>query len=352
MNYLKLDEGSAAYFAGLDPFMMLEKYNGGSDFAVGAFLKKDEAKELTGQAYDYGDVPAGLLVFSLMDKKLVLRWIFVDADFRNMGIGEFFMNLVFAIAVYRKDDKVFCYTRESFGREMVCPFEEGYLESNGFVAYDGEGSDKNLRVKLLSADVIRRFKPDQGKELQDEDMDLLIERLFSNGEKMLQWEESGSIADHGPREVRPTDVVITLKDLEKGMFLTALRKDVSPSGATFMANLPLPIIDETIRKCLEKHPCVYELELRGQDPGYFAADLSCLAEERGSFTGIFLLHRDDIGRLWLMYLFDTGLNSVRNVAGMLKLTLERALRDYAPDTQIVIPCDNKIVAAMAATYLK
>ena len=110
-------------FADMDPFWMMERLELPGYFAMAATEFDEE---------ENSELPAGLMIGEILSDKLIVEWIYVQNEFRSRGIGAQLLDAAFTIARKNNLPTVCAYLSEEWGRELVCPSEEVFLEAYGF----------------------------------------------------------------------------------------------------------------------------------------------------------------------------------------------------------------------------
>lgn len=110
-------------FVDMDPFWMMERLELPGYFAMAATEFDEE---------ENSELPAGLMIGEILSDKLIIEWIYVQNEFRNRGIAAQLLDAAFTIARKNNLPTVCAYLSEEWGRELVCPSEEVFLEAYGF----------------------------------------------------------------------------------------------------------------------------------------------------------------------------------------------------------------------------
>ena len=110
-------------FVDMDPFLMMERLELPGYFAMAATEFDEE---------ENSELPAGLMIGEILSDKLIIEWIYVQNEFRNRGIAAQLLDAAFTIARKNNLPTVCAYLSEEWGRELVCPSEEVFLEAYGF----------------------------------------------------------------------------------------------------------------------------------------------------------------------------------------------------------------------------
>ena len=110
-------------FVDMDPFWMMERLELPGYFAMAAAEFDEE---------ENSELPAGLMIGEILSDKLIIEWIYVQNEFRNRGIAAQLLDAAFTIARKNNLPTVCAYLSEEWGRELVCPSEEVFLEAYGF----------------------------------------------------------------------------------------------------------------------------------------------------------------------------------------------------------------------------
>ena len=140
IKYVQLDEELRGYFLKYDYFDQFSCLVQPGSLALGAFVRDEEEK----------DRPAGFLVAEpdTEDGTLTIRWLYVDSEYRGLGIGSNLLYLLFAEAAGRKNTRVMVRLSDEFliaASEwdperffMDCLFEEEDAVLDEFVYNVGE----------------------------------------------------------------------------------------------------------------------------------------------------------------------------------------------------------------------
>lgn len=118
-----LNKDQRQLFVDMDPFLVLERMDLPGYFALAA-TETDEAGEQ--------ELPAGLMLCAKTESGLIIEWIYVQKAFRMRGIGDRLMETALTIARQNEWEYVEAYVNEEWGRELVCPGEELFLDAYGF----------------------------------------------------------------------------------------------------------------------------------------------------------------------------------------------------------------------------
>ncbi len=106
-------------FAHLDPYEYLEYGKLPDRVCIGTVLRGKGEKK---------DMPIGLMICRLKEDTLVAEWIFVDGNYRTLGVGARLMRCLFEEARKRHFDNVYAYLYLNRKRDRVCPDEVRFLK--------------------------------------------------------------------------------------------------------------------------------------------------------------------------------------------------------------------------------
>ncbi len=347
MKTIVLDDSTRVYFEGLDPYSLLDRYEGKDMAGIGIALSPEKAENITGNNYGDSDVAAGLMILSLKGDSPIIMWLFVDPDFREMGIGDKLISTAFEMADRAGKDKLYCFLTSEYARDEICDGEEEYLAEHGFVESKNsiEGNSVN---RLLESDVKAFLHPDKGTDaIEEEEIDAVVEQLFEPQRKALEKEASEDAASSKStgvkRTIRETDTVFRIDKLiaAKSLFKTVVSDNVVNIGLLAPGQY-----QDAVKRCLKQHEGFYKDSSYDTDPLWYDLDVSCCAIKNGKAEGLFLIHRDDDGTLWPEYFYNLDNSSPENLLRMIKYALEQAEDKYPKDTKIVFPTGNKVVAGI------
>lgn len=153
MKILRLTKNQAGLFADMDPLMMLEKLEFPGYFALGVIESDTHMGE---------EVPAGLMLCSLLEDRLIIEWLYVAADFRGQGIGENLLTTVFEMATKSNLKKVCAYVNQEYGRELLCTGEEGYFTDRLFTTELELAGEWFTDLYTLASQPFLENKPETG----------------------------------------------------------------------------------------------------------------------------------------------------------------------------------------------
>ncbi len=107
MKTIRLDSNLVDAFRGLDPFETLDMLAMRGCFALGTVTDFDEGV----------NEPAALLVAMIEDDRLVIHWLFVRPEYREMGMGSYLMLLAFEEADRRNLSQVVARISDEYDRD-------------------------------------------------------------------------------------------------------------------------------------------------------------------------------------------------------------------------------------------
>ncbi len=72
------------------------------------------------------------MVLHMMDKKMIVEWIYVRPEFRNQGLGSSLMAHAFKAAETAGCERLYLSTDASKDRPVVCKYEEDFRKEYNF----------------------------------------------------------------------------------------------------------------------------------------------------------------------------------------------------------------------------
>lgn len=151
MKIVRLTREHRAFFLDMDPFLMMERLEFPGSFALAALEEKEDIK---------GDLPAGLMICSLGEDRLMIEWLCVAAEFRTQGVGEQLLIAAFEAAERGGLQTVCAYMNQAYGRELVCPYEEQYLKERLFASGQELPGEWITDIRTMAAHPYLKQKPD------------------------------------------------------------------------------------------------------------------------------------------------------------------------------------------------
>ena len=331
MKMVRISDEEKVFFAGLDPFEILERKKPLPEFSLGVVLEDENGDS---------DVPVGLMICTLSRQVLVVNWLYVSPEHRGEGCGEELLNAAMSAAKSDGLKYVAAYLSAEYGREYICPSEREYLDYQGFVLdNNGRGGQGMLYMLPLV---------DDEQEYEEEPVDIFA-GLYS---ELLRQEELEDLrlAEKVETACGSSDNEELLPDVEMWEYTAS---DISKSAlagdkkdyknAIALSQISLPVFGACLKKCLKKHPYdgpsgrLYELPVE-----WFDIDLSSCVLEGGKICGIFLVHKESDSEYLAEYLFDMSSESRDHLLQMLMRSAAVFVKNCPPDTRL------KVVSRKAA----
>ena len=128
------------YFAELDPFGLLKRALFPDRVCLGTVLERKDGGN---------DVPAALMILHMMEKKVIVEWIFVREELRKRGLGSTLMGYAFKAAVSAGCDRLYLSRDRLPDRDKLCVFEEDFLSDFNFTDEDEHSGEWIFSVEDL-----------------------------------------------------------------------------------------------------------------------------------------------------------------------------------------------------------
>ena len=117
-------------------------------------------------------------------------------------------------------------------------------------------------------------------------------------------------------------------------------------------NLTLQDFEQAVRSCLKKHGYdTYEGDPLKLGPGWFDLQISSCVITDGEVSGLFLIHKEEDGSIWPEYLFDRAKQPASNLVKMMEKSAALAIKNYPPETKVVIRMKTKEARELAEMML-
>ena len=329
MKIINIKDDQKAYFLGFDPFELLDKKQSREGFFFGA-AEEGEAS----------DTPVGLMICLLDKDVLVIRWLFVDPEYRGKGYGDALLEKAFLVAEKAGCKHVSAYLPKEYGRDFICPFEEEYFKAHAFdQSVQGVRNGGTLMVAdiLEGEDDLWEVKPYRMfekllQQLDEEERE--IDRGLMNIIDSTQAEDEENIASQ--------EVLITADEIAKR--LISKRRN---TGAVGISELTVPKLGRGIRRCEKKHAYkdgeenLYELS-----PECFDMELSSCVMEEDEVSGLFLIRKDEAGEFWAEYLYDVSNCFEEHLRYMIMRSASCFVDAYPPETKLHVCIRKEKVKAL------
>lgn len=315
-----LSDEQKILFSALDPFEMLVRKSNPLEFALGA-VYTDEAAGC--------DMPAGLMICELLSQALLVRWLFVSPKERGKGFGDKLLNAAVTSAKAEGKDYVFYHIPNEYGRGMVCPNEEEYLEYHGF-EQDRSGLFNSEKLYALPL-------TDDEKEYQEEPVDIFKE-LMEQGERLDHMSDAFGYGKGFQDNEELLPEMETWEFTAREVSQSSLTGDGKSFGdAAALSEISLPALGECLRHGLKQYSYsglsgdLYKLPV-----DWFDMDLSSCVLSDGKVTGVFLVHKVSDDEYLAEYLYAMQSGSSKQLMQLLRRSATVFAKDYAPDTKLKI----------------
>ena len=117
-----IDEKNMAVFRELDLFNMLPRMNLGESLVLGISDEIDEDNRIA----------VGLVICRRIAKSLVIEWLWIQPEYRNLGIGQEVLHRLAKFAKEMGMLKIGAYFVESANRVLFCNNARQYFKNQGF----------------------------------------------------------------------------------------------------------------------------------------------------------------------------------------------------------------------------
>ena len=143
MKTFRIDAETVDYFRGLDPFETLDRLIMKDSFILGATTsQEDESSDK--------EEPTGLMVCTIEDDRLVLQWLFVVPEYREMGLGSYLLMLAFEEADRRNLAQVAVRISDEYDKNDPSWDSWGFFVNDIFKQADAEGSVWRTSMKDMT----------------------------------------------------------------------------------------------------------------------------------------------------------------------------------------------------------
>lgn len=116
-------EEHISLFAELDPFGFLDRAYFPDRVCLGTVVEGKDGGN---------DIPAGLMILHMMDKMVIVEWIYVRPELRMHGIGSSLMAHAFKSAEAAGYDRLYLSRDMLPDRDKVCLYEEDFFSEYNF----------------------------------------------------------------------------------------------------------------------------------------------------------------------------------------------------------------------------
>lgn len=335
IKLVRLSDDEKILFAELDPFEMLERKSTLPEFVLGA-VSTDDSKDF--------DTPVGLMICDILPQVLLVKWLFVSPEKRGEGFGEELLNAAMTSAKAEGKKYLAYYISSEYGREMICPNEEDYLEYSGF-EHDTSGLVNSEKLYVLPL-------VDEEEEYEAEPIDIFKD-IYRKLEEIEEEEDSRlrskvDIGDtdsdrEGDEEFLPK---LTTWELTAGEVANSslVGPEKTFRDAIPLSRISLPVLGACIRQGLKQHSYSgFSGDLYSLPVDWFDMELSSCVLSDGKVRGIFLVHKSSDSEYLVEYLFDLQAGSQMQLMQMLRRSATVFAREYAPDTKMKIVSKRVVV---------
>ena len=323
MKIIELKDEQKIFFAGMDPFEILEKKQALSGFCLGAAVESEGKKS---------DTPVGLMVCLFRDDILIIRWLYVAPEHRKKGYGDELVSAALEIAKNGGYKYISAYMPAEYGREYICPDAEAYFRAH---AFDNVMKLADNGGKLLIGDI---YEDDEAEIVNVAPYDI-FENLLKKLEEEERLENLGLInkvdmEDSKDDElIDPQQITLSIKEIAA---CEVLSSGSVAKNVVSVSELTIPKLGRGIKRCSKKHKYMGGTDLEMVPPEWFDLEVSVCALEEDEVCGLFLLHKDEEGAYWTEYLYDVSKNSAINLINMLKKASRVFVEKCPPNTKLNI----------------
>ncbi|MCR5012834.1 MAG: GNAT family N-acetyltransferase [Lachnospiraceae bacterium] len=131
------------YFAGLDPFLLLERTKFPGVYAIGVLDTDEDEDE---------DTPVGLAICTASGTDFIIEWFFIAKEMRGNGVGKKLLNHIFAMAEECELENVCAYFTADYDRYDIFSDAEGFFRSHSFDIEIELGGEWYTDVRMLLKD--------------------------------------------------------------------------------------------------------------------------------------------------------------------------------------------------------
>ena len=327
MKILTLDKSIFRAFEGLDPLEIHKMKEYDADLMLGAVISGDGK-----------DVPAGLLLGKADDSEMILRWLFVDPDYRRIGCAEQLLSQAFNIAEERGLKGITVHFPEIYGYTSICRNDRSFFLSHGFAEKEDGGMVSDI------SDYQHATEYEEPTDLDDDEMrDMLLSMEEDDEEETAEEWDSCFSEIHKPWEVQRVGLRdFSKKDSVQNFVKTALAgKEVPVSGN--IGELTFAQFKEGIELCEKNGHTGFLNSLFETPADYFDMDVSSYTMEDGQVSGMCLVHYSEKEKsLSVELIFTSDTDNLRGLAELNRVSLLAANKKYDPDTTLILPYDEKL----------
>ncbi|MBQ7707797.1 MAG: GNAT family N-acetyltransferase [Lachnospiraceae bacterium] len=319
MKIINLKDEQKVFFAGMDPFEILDKKQALPGFTLGAAIE-NEGKS---------DTPVGLMICYFRDDIIIIRWFYVAPEYRGKGYGEELLSAALEVAKQGGYKYISAYLPAEYGRNYICPDAEEYFKAH---AFDNMMMLANNGGKLISCDVFD--EDDEYHEVEPYD---IFEKLLKKLEEEERLENLGllnkvEMDDSKDEELAEVEsITLAVTDVAS---CKSLKSGAGAPNVKGINELTIPKLGRGIKRCLKKHKYGGDEDLEKLTPEWYDMELSSCALEDDEVCGLFLLHKDDEGVYWTEYLYDVSKNSKINLINMLKRSAAIFVEKCPPNAKL------------------
>ena len=326
MKILTLDKSIFRAFEGLDPLEIHKMKEYDADLMLGAVISGDGK-----------DVPAGLLLGKADDSEMILRWLFVDPDYRRIGCAEQLLSQAFNIAEERGLKGITVHFPEIYGYTSICRNDRSFFLSHGFA------ETEDGRMVSTISDYYHAAEYSEPSDMDDDEM---LDQLLSMGEEDVEEKEYGQEPDfediHKPWEVRK----MGLRELSrKPAIQNFIQKVLSGKKALTVGSigeLSFTQFREGVELCAKRNHTGFLKSLYDMPVDYFDLTVSSYTITEAQVSGMCLVHHNEQEQtLTLELLYTADEDNARSLAELMRYTIIAANENYDSGTTVILPYDEK-----------
>ena len=143
MKAFRIDSDTVDYFRGLDPFDTLDRLAMKGSFVLGS----TDSSNISGEDEEE---PTGLMVCTIETDRLVIHWLFVVPEYREMGLGSYLLMLAFEEADRRDLELVAARISDEYGIDDPTWDSWGFFVNDIFKVADEEGCVWRTNMKDIA----------------------------------------------------------------------------------------------------------------------------------------------------------------------------------------------------------
>ena len=128
------------HFIHMDPFEKMSVLDLKGSFALGSTMEQDDGT----------DKPAGLCIVSDDNDRLIIEWICVMPEYRELGIGTNFLHLVFEEALRRGKTEVSAHISDEYDDDELAWDSDTFFVNDVFSEYEDTFPEIRFSMKDLS----------------------------------------------------------------------------------------------------------------------------------------------------------------------------------------------------------